>query len=343
VLIYQGYHFFKKFISCQLAITKKNNSNIWKCVYWEKLMQLAPIAILAYSRINHLKKTITALQKNTLANKSELYIFLDGAKQGDEKIVDIVRQYIYTIKGFKKVHIFERTTNNLLKNFENGMNKLFDKYSKCIYIDDDIVTAPGFLQFMNDSLEFFKNSKGIISISGYCPPIAAEKYCSDDCFILQRFSAWGFGIWKEKFDLITEVSEDEFKSLMKDKKEIKNFINGGGEDMLPMLEMEVNGEIITTDVKAMFRQYKNHQYTVYPKNSLVQNIGHDDSGRHCGTTNKFDVELWDKIHFKFNHNIIPNKEIIKANFKFRKLAFKDKLTILTKKIGIYSFLKMFIK
>ena len=34
--------------------------------------------------------------------------------------------------------------------------------------------------------------------------------------------------------------------------------------------------------------------TLYPGRSLVKNIGHDRSGRHSGSSNRFDVQLADR-------------------------------------------------
>jgi len=82
-------------------------------------MSLAPISISTYSRLEHLTKTIESLQKNTLAKESVLYIFSDAPKNGDEEVVKKVRDYLYTISGFKEIHIIEQKTNNIKKNINN--------------------------------------------------------------------------------------------------------------------------------------------------------------------------------------------------------------------------------
>ncbi len=303
---------------------------------------LAPIGVSTYSRLDHLKQTITALQNNTLAKQSNLYIFSDSPQPGDEKKVAEVRQYIQTITGFKKVHFVGRTTNDRVANNRGGIKQLLDQYGKIIFLEEDVVTAPGFLQFINDALNFYQSNEQIFSITGYSPPIGAYSYTKDDIFTLPRFSAWGFGIWKDRFDKISKVSMNEFIIFSNDKKAVKLFLNGGGEDMLPMLRLEVDGKINALDVRAMFCQFKNRQLTIYPKKSLTQNIGHDGSGLHCGITNKFEVELWSKIQFRFKNNIQFNKKILKANQKFRKIALQTKIIEFTKKHGILSVLK-FIK
>lgn len=49
-------------------------------------MKLSPIILLAYKRPYELKKVIEALEKNYLAIKSELYIFVDGSRKEDDKL-----------------------------------------------------------------------------------------------------------------------------------------------------------------------------------------------------------------------------------------------------------------
>ena len=56
------------------------------------LNDLAPIAVSTYARPQHLQQTIAALQKNTLAQQSELFVFSDAPKPGDEDKVEAVRR-----------------------------------------------------------------------------------------------------------------------------------------------------------------------------------------------------------------------------------------------------------
>jgi len=303
-------------------------------------MKLAPIGLTVYTRLEHLKKAIHSLKSNILAKKSKLYIFSDGHRSGDELKVQSMRKFLYTINGFKKISIIERKENSRIQNNRGGQKYLLEKYGKMIWIAEDIITAPSFLKFINDALNVYQDDKQILSITGYSPPIYAEKYCHEDIFILPRFNAWGLGIWKDRYDKISKISKKEFKSFMFDKEAVKNFIHGGGEDMLPMLKKDISGEIDALDVRAMFCQYKNKQFTIYPKKSLTQNIGHDGTGIHCGVSNKFDVDLWDKVDkFEFIKDIQPDDRIIKANRKFRSAGVKGKIAKMAKKIGIYQTLK----
>ncbi len=68
--------------------------------------KLAPIALFSYMRLDTLKKTVEALKTNDLASQSELYIFSDAARNGEDAfVVSQVRDYLQTITGFKKIYL----------------------------------------------------------------------------------------------------------------------------------------------------------------------------------------------------------------------------------------------
>lgn len=304
-------------------------------------MILAPIGISVYTRINHFKQCINALQKNILAEKSMLFVYSDAAsnkEEDDEDLVKEVRVFAHSIAGFKKVNVIERDKNyGSAKNGPFAHREITKKFKKSIFLEDDIVTAPGFLTFMNEALEFYKDDDRILSITGYSPPINFPNEYDNDIFILPRFNGWGTGVWKTFMaGPLNKIDEKEFIKI-KNKKKV---FTVGGEDVLSMIEAEINGELNAGDVRVMYYQALNDKYTLYPKKSLTQNIGHDGSGVHCGINNKFNVELWDKVvKFKFIKDIQPDKRVIKANRKFRSAGVKGKIAKITKKIGIYPTLK----
>jgi hypothetical protein len=280
----------------------------------------APIGLSTYSRLQHLQQTIAALQNNDLAKDSELFVFSDAAKAGDEEKVAAVRSYLQSVGGFKTVNILERIENNRVANNRGGIRMLLDRYGKMIFLEEDVVTAPGFLTFMNHALDKYQGNERIFSISGYCPPIAIPKDYDGDAYLLRRFNAWGFGIWKDRFERIQYISPDDYECFAADKARVAQFISGGGEDMLRMLKADAYGDIDAFDVKAMYAQFQTDQYTVYPTRSLSLNIGMDGTGMHCGPTNKFSVALSDKSAFSLPEKWVVDQRIVRANSKFRRKA-----------------------
>lgn len=277
------------------------------------MQDLAPIAVLTYTRLDHLKQTVKALQKNSLARESIIYFFSDAAQKGDEWKVQLLREYLKTVTGFKKIFLEERKTNSYLENTVGNVEKILKYYGKGIILEDDIVTASGFLKYMNDALNYYENNDKVFSVTGYSPPISLPDDYVKDYFTLRRFSGWGAGLWGSKYFKMKPLTVEEFESA--DKKNISTY----GTDLLTMMDKQAKGGIRANDVNMMFYQYKTDMMTIYPKKSLVQNIGHDGSGVHCGVSDKFyHSELWDKTkNFVFDDDIKSNQAIIRANFDFR--------------------------
>ena len=55
----------------------------------------APVVLFVYKRLEHTRKTIESLMKNTLASETDVYIYSDGYK-GEKDYNDVieVRNYI---------------------------------------------------------------------------------------------------------------------------------------------------------------------------------------------------------------------------------------------------------
>ncbi|MFZ5524815.1 MAG: sugar transferase [Pseudomonadota bacterium] len=280
-------------------------------------INLAPIGISTYVRLQHLQRTIAALQQNALADQSKLFIFSDAPRYGDEERVAAVRSYLQKIEGFKEVHIIKRRRNNRTANNRGGMRLLLNRFEKVIFLEEDVVTAPGFLTFMNHALDKYEKNDRVFSVVGFCPPIGIPEDYPYDAFFLRRCHGSGLGIWKNRYDSIRYITSDEYEQFAANKKLVKEFMKGGGEDMMVMLKAEAYGKIDAGDVKAMYAQFLKEQYTVYPSQSLVQNIGYDGTGIHCGKTNRFNVSLSDKTTFRLPEEVFVDQRIVKANQKFR--------------------------
>ena len=130
---------------------------------------LAPILLFVYNRLDHTIKTITELQKNKLANESELFIFSDAPKNNNANLaVEKVRNFIKTVDGFRKISIIERQKNyGLAGSIIDGVSKIINDFGKVIVLEDDLITSPYFLNYMNDGLNIYENDDQVACIHGY--------------------------------------------------------------------------------------------------------------------------------------------------------------------------------
>jgi len=248
-------------------------------------MQLAPIGICTYTRLNHLIRSIDALKANTLAQQSEIYIFSDGPRPGDEAKVQELRDYLTTITGFKKVHPRLQPTNNMFENTSNAHIQLATTHGKSIFLEDDIVTSPHFLEFINNGLEKYESNKSVMSIGGYCPPIAFPKSYANDIFFSPVFCPWGVGTWKDRFELVDTMRVD-WRNHIKNPQLAKN-LKHVGKDLARRYKSLCRDNITDADLMAKYdlvftvAMLQHQMFTVLPRQTLVDNIGFDGSGVHC--------------------------------------------------------------
>ena len=121
----------------------------------EYVSNLAPILLFVFNRPEHTQKTIQSLKKNELAPNSRLFIYSDAAKDKHHEInVEKVRSYIKNIDGFKDITIIENDYNlGLATSVITGVTNIVKEFGKIIVLEDDLVTSPYFLNFMNASLD----------------------------------------------------------------------------------------------------------------------------------------------------------------------------------------------
>ena len=120
-------------------------------------MQYAPIIIFAFNRPKALRNVVCSLLQNTEARESDLYIFVDGArlhKDGELKEVELVREYVISITGFKTLHYtFSEVNKGLGASIIDGVSEVINRYGKVIVLEDDLCVQPNFLAFMNQGLK----------------------------------------------------------------------------------------------------------------------------------------------------------------------------------------------
>lgn len=259
-------------------------------------MKLAPILLFVYNRLDHTQQTIQALQKNKLSTESDLIIFSDGPRSNDQSAnVANVRAFIKSITGFKTISIIEREKNyGLANSIIDGVSQICSKYGTAIVLEDDIVTSPYFLTYMNDALNIYKDNKEVASIHGYVYPIQNLP----EAFFLRGADCWGWATWQDRW-ISFEADGSKLLNQLKARNLIKRFDFDGAYKYSQMLKDQIKGINNSWAVRWHASAFLNNQYTLYPGKSLVENIGNDGSGTHSESTNIFSAALLNRpvTHF----------------------------------------------
>jgi hypothetical protein len=296
---------------------------------------LSPIVLFVYNRPDHTQKTLDALAQNELAKDSILYVFCDGAKpnssQNQIEKINETREIIKKQKtDFKEVIITEQTQNlGLADSILSGVSQIITKYGKVIVLEDDIVTSKGFLRFMNESLEFYKEEEKVMHISGYMFPADLENAVPNDdqTFFYRSTSCWGWATWQRAWQNIN-TDTDFLLSELQSKILLNEFDFDGTYQFSKQLELNITGKIKTWAVKWYASVFLKGGLCLHPKHSLVQNIGTDSTGNTSPTTNHFwHKELIDYVEVNPIETIENTKvvEQMKGYYRQFKLSFSQKI------------------
>ena len=282
-----------------------------------KKYTLAPIVLFVYNRPNHTKQTLEALKNNVLANKSELFIYSDAAKfEIDQINVFKVREYIRSIHGFKNITIIEREKNwGLANSIIDGVTKIVNEYGKIIVLEDDIVTSPYFLKFMNEALEIYKMEKKVWHISGWNYPIDTDGL--DDVFFYRFMNCWGWATWEDRwkhFEKNTDKALAEFT-----KEAIYRFNLDGAKNFWKQVLENHKNKINTWAIFWYITIFKKNGLCLNPSQTFVVNIGNDSSGIHSSKTNIFTGNLCLSENIKYVYHISENKLALEKITDFYKI------------------------
>lgn len=249
-------------------------------------MTLAPIALFTYNRLEHTRRTLAALLANDLARDSELFIFSDGAKSVEGRgAVDELRAYLRTVRGFAAITIVEQPSNlGLARSIISGVTEMCARFGRVIVLEDDLVTSPSFLTYMNQALGLYADDARVASIHGYCYP--APPGALPETFFLRGADCWGWATWRRAWEHFNPdgaalLAQLEQRSLSFE------FDVDGAYPYTQMLRNQIAGKLDSWAIRWHASCFLADRLTLYPGRTLVENIGQDGSGTHCDASDVF--------------------------------------------------------
>lgn len=267
-----------------------------KTVVFEK--NYAPVVLIGFNRPEHFKNTIQALAQNYGATETNLYCYIDGARNSDDKysqkiMVDIANEHF---KDFKSISIFQRGANfGLAKNIIQAVTEVVSKYGKVIVLEDDIVTSNAFLKFMNDALDYYEHENKIWHISAHSEVNFEQR--KDEIFLWRVMNCWGWATWQNRwqyFEKDADLLMEEFTEQM-----IKEFDLNGSGVFWSQVVANAQNRLNTWAIFWYATIFKHSGLCVNPYYSHAANIGFDGSGIHCGADERRMVKQPLNHHGKF--------------------------------------------
>lgn len=243
-----------------------------------------PVAVFAYNRPEHLRLTIEALNHNELASDTALCVFSDAPRNAAaEEGVFKVRQYLRSVTGFKSLRIIERERNfGLAASVIDGVGQLVSEYGRVIVLEDDLITAPGFLNYMNLALERYQFEDRIMQVAAHMFPVELDAV-TEDALFLPFISSWGWGTWGRAWRHF-DAAATGYTQLRDDKRRRKEFDLKGHYRYFRMLESYMRGSVDSWAIRWYLSVFLRQGLALYPKRSLVENIGFDGTGVNCAVS-----------------------------------------------------------
>ena len=240
----------------------------------------APVLLFVYNRPAHVRRTVEALRANLLAAESDLYVYSDAAK--DESSLEAVREvrtYVRHIDGFRSVTVVERPQNwGLARNIIDGVTTHVSRAGRVIVLEDDLITAPYFLTFMNDALEVYKDEPRV----GH---IQACDFTQDpslpDTFLIRWTGSWGWGTWARAWKHFNPDGRALLNELLARKLD-RTFDFDGTYGYTRMLRRQIEGKNNSWAIRWNASLFLRGILSLNVGRSLVQNEGFDGSGTNCG-------------------------------------------------------------
>lgn len=240
---------------------------------------LAPVAIFAYRRPEHLAKVLASLRACPEFEKSPVFVFSDGPKSSeDREDVLAVRRLLRSQSTANMVVEEAESNRGLASSIIAGVTLLCERYGRVIVIEDDLIVHPSILKWFNAGLDKYCNKNEVLQITGY--QFRAPEFSNRMEGVFLKFvSSWTWATWGRAWKLFDPAASGwgELQSnvaLRRAFDENENF------PLSDMLIAQMLGRIDSWAIRWRWAAFKSGGLTLFPPRSLVHNIGFDSTATH---------------------------------------------------------------
>lgn len=275
------------------------------------MKDLAPILLFVYNRPQHVERAIGSLLQNREAAASDLYVFSDAARSAeDAAAVEMVREEIADIQGFRSVSVVERNENfGLARSIIEGVTSIVNRYGRVIVLEDDLVVSPYFLRFMNDALEVYKDEPRVGHIQA-CDFI--QSAALPDTFLIKWTGSWGWATWQRAWELFNPNGQELLDQLC-ERHLTKQFDFNGKYGFTRMLRQQIEGKNNSWAIRWNASLFLADVLSLNVGRSLVSNEGLDGSGTNSVSLDPYrSVLSMNPIEVRPISPVVENLEVRKA-------------------------------
>lgn len=271
-------------------------------------MNIATI-LFTYNRSYHTNEVIKALEQNIILPQ-KLYIFQDGLKSEEHRDEwEKTQQVIQNIKWCDVIYKLSPHNKGLAKSIIDGVNAAFEDNDAVIVLEDDCVPHSQFMEYMTKALKKYESYKEVYHIGASSEPVDALPN-GTDAYFLGRINSWGWGTWKDRWIQFN----NDYKMLGKVKadSELNERFNFWGQDLEAHILGNIYGKTNSWAAFWALTVIMKKGYCMSPYESLINNIGFDGTGVHCGV---YENTLKLRSNEKQDEIVLPDKVEFVENYK----------------------------
>src|SRR5262249_35869456 len=125
----------------------------------------------------------------------------------------------------------------LAQSIVQGVSGTVAQHGRIIVLEDDMVTSPHFLTYMNQALDKYADEARVVSIHGYVYPVEQPL---PETFFLPGADCWGWATWKRGWSCFNPDGQFLLNEL-KRQKLIRDFDFNGAFPYSEMLQAQIKG------------------------------------------------------------------------------------------------------
>lgn len=241
-----------------------------------------PLALFSYNRHEKVTLALESLSRCRRFEELKVVVYCDGPKRGeDQASVEGARRTVRQWQQRLGFDVVERTRNfGLAKSIVSGTTELCGLYGRVIVIEDDLVLAPDFLDYMLEALDKYENEANVYQISGYMFPV--DHPDQPDAFFLPLTTTWGWATWARAWKHF-DWNATGYVEGLQDPQVRRAFDFDDTYPYSELLRRRMEGKNDSWGILWWWSVFNSQGLVLHPRRTLVWLGGFDGSGTHCGT------------------------------------------------------------
>jgi hypothetical protein len=239
---------------------------------------VTPVALLIFNRPDLTERVFAAIRQ---AKPKKLLVIADGPRFPDEqKKCEQARQVIQKVDwGCEVLTNFSDTNLGCKHRVSSGLDWVFSQVEEAIILEDDCLPAPSFFSFCETLLDYYRDDRRIMHISGdnFQDGQRRTKY---SYYFSNYVIAWGWASWRRAWQYydVTMKTWPEVKEL----RLLESLFPNHDEQQYwaNIFEQVMQNRLDTWDYQWVYTCWMQNGLSVTPEHNLISNLGFRPDATH---------------------------------------------------------------